>query len=44
MFLKAQLNALCPQKDEVDLNGTNMYLFLVDKVQIISNGYYDCTF
>lgn len=43
MLLKVQLHETYLQRDVVDLHDTNFYLFLVDKVQMSSKGYDDCT-
>lgn len=44
MFLKVQLHAMDYKRDRVDLYSINVYLFLVDQIQIRSKGYNDCTF
>lgn len=42
MFFKVQVRVTFPKRDTVSLNGTNMYLFEVDEVQVSSEGYNDC--
>lgn len=44
ILLKVQLHEMYIQRDVVDLHDTNLYLVLVDKVQMSFKGNNDCSF